>query len=372
MVAMGGKRQPPTIRRSPAAGDAHPLAPTSAPEPVAASTKECRGWPIPGLNHWELALGLVPWIMRCQQRGDLQQLDGDRLDFGDPDFWLEFMHRVAHREGWGDVFAEGGPRAAEALSVGGDLIEEIYPAWGSGSHWDGHGTFPLPYFPYWLVPALQWAMDTRDPMGGGHGYTTSIVGLVDQLVPQLGQEAAREKLLAVGEHLYGSPASVDPLSGYQGKAAPAVYHQDRGALKDSLGLCDNIFPLLTDPKEEDLLVSMDGLEGWFLEHHLFEAAADCELSREAFYRVGARVYTLERLLAIRNWGRSRATDESIIPYLQRPEGSVSPYLGEAVELDPTRFRALLDECYALRGWDRETGRPLPATLQSLGLTDLGL
>lgn len=323
-----------------------------------------------GLNHWELVFGLVPWILRCQQRGELAQLDGDRLDFDNPRFWLEFVNKIAHRQGWGDVLAEGGPRAAEALSVGSDLIGELYPAWGQSSHWDGHGSFPMPYFPYWLVPALQWAMDTRDPMGGGHGYTTNIVGLLKPLDIRPGNEPARKRLLAVGEHLYGSSACVDPLGGYQEKAAPAIFHQDRGALKDSLGLCDNIFPLLTDPKEEDLLVSVDGVEGRFLEHYLFEAAADCDISREAFYRVGTRVYAAERLLAIRNWDRSRSTDESIIPYLQHTEGSVNPCLGEKVELDPMRFRSLLDEYYALRGWDQKTARPTLATLQALEMADL--
>ena len=320
-----------------------------------------------GLNHWELTFGLVPWILRCQERGELQRIDGDRLDFTDPRFWVEFLNKVARREGWGDVFAEGGPRAAEMLSVGEDIIGEYYPAWGQASHWDGHGTFSSPYFPLWLVTALQWAMDTRDPIGGGHGYTTNVVGLIRRVSPKLSDGAVWEKLAMVGEHLYGSSASVDPRSGYEGKAAPAVFHQDRGALKDSLGICDNIFPLLTDPDEDDFLVRVDGVEGKFLEHYLFEAASDLGLSREAFYRVGRRVFTIERLLAMRNWGRSRGTDEGIISYLSHPEGSTNPYLGKRVDLEPERFRDLLDECYALRGWNCDTGHPTPEALRALAL-----
>lgn len=322
-----------------------------------------------GLNHWELLFGLVPWILRCQERGELQQIDGKRLDFSDPRFWVEFLTKIATRESWGDLLAEGGPRVADALSMGQDLIGVYYPAWGQASHWDGHGSFASPYFPYWLVTALQWAMDTRDPLGGGHGYTMNVVGLIRRIKPELDDEAIWKKLARVGEHLYGSAASVDPRSGYEGKATAALFHQDRGALKDALGICDNIFPLLTDPNEEDLVIRIDGVEGRFLEHYLFEPASGIDISQEAFCRVGTRIFTTERLLAMRNWGRSRATDETIIPYLRHPEGSVNPYLGGKVRLDTERFHALLDEYYALRGWYSPTGYPTLETLHALDLAE---
>jgi len=82
------------------------------------------------------------------------------------------------------------------------------------------------------------------------------------------------------------------------------------------------------------------------------------------------VFTLERLLGARNWGRSRRDDEAIIPYLMHPERAVSPYVGHSVALDASRFRALLDECYALRGWDRGSGLPGSDTLHALGLDGL--
>jgi len=321
-----------------------------------------------GLNHWELIMGLAPWLRRSQERGELERLDGEALRLDDPHFWAEMVHRIAYRQGWGDVLAEGGPRAAAILGVGQDALGEFYPAWGQASHWDGHGSYPAPYFPYWLVTALQWALDSRDPLGGGHDYTTNIFGLLRSFSAE--DEVSLRKFLAVGERLYGSAAAVDPRSGYEGKALPATVHQDRNALKDALGICDNIFPLLTDPHREDFLVQMDGVEGQFLEHYLFQAAADLDLTREDLYRVGTRIFTLERLLAIRNWGRSRVTDETILPYLQRPEGTISPYLGQRMVVDPQRFRALLDECYTMRGWDPHTAAPTAETLQALGLAEL--
>ena len=327
-----------------------------------------------GLNHWELAFGLVPWLLRCREAGEWPAALGEAsaFDFTSPAFWLTFITKIARREEWGDILAEGAPRAAERLGVGQEIVRELYPAWGQASHWDGHGTWNSPYFPFWLVTALQWALDTRDPLGGGHGFTTNIVGLIRRLQPAPDDEETWRKLAAVGERLYGSALAVDPRSGYEDKALPAVLHQDRNALKDAVGLCDNIFPLLTDPEEEDYLVAVDGVEGRFLEHYLFEPASDVEMTCDTFYRVGTRVFTAERLLAIRNWGRSRATDETIIPYLRHPEGGMNPYIGHKVALDVVQFRALLDACYALRGWDPITAAPTPETLRALGLEELAI
>lgn len=315
-----------------------------------------------GLNHWELVFGLVPWILRCQERGELLELDGERLELHNPVFWGRLLDNIAHRRAWGDILAEGTPRAAALLGVGQDLLARDFPAWGQAQHGIG------PYFPYSLVSALQWAMDTRDPIGGAHGYLINVLGLPGPVVP--GDDAALQRLLNLGTQLYGDPASVDPRSGHTGKASPALFHQDRGALKDSLGLCDILFPLLVDPTSEDLVLRVEGVEGRYLEHWLYDALSEVPLSREAFYCVGARVYTLERLLAIRNWGRTRATDESLIAYLQQPEEQVNPFIGERVPFDRERWDALADEYYALRGWNPATGAPTLNALRSLGLETL--
>jgi len=320
-----------------------------------------------GINHWEIIFGLVPWLLRCQARGELNTLNSERLDLRDPSVLLHLIEGIAYRRGPGAVFADGVPRAADALAVGQDLVGELYPAWGQASHWDGHGSYDSPFFPYWLVTGLQWALDTRDPLGGGHGYTTNIFRLVVRLEKQKDDPQVRQRLLTVGRRIYGTSSAADPLSAYEGKAAPAVFHQDRNALKDSLGICDNIFPMLTDDGAEDMLFSVDGIEGSSLEHYLFDPLSDQPYDRTSFYRVGTRVFALERLLAIRNWGRSRETDETIIAYLRHPETCVSPYQGATSDFDPDRFRTLLGECYALRGWDRATGMPSADSLRVLGL-----
>ena len=75
-------------------------------------------------------------------------------------------------------------------------------------------------------------------------------------------------------------------------------------------------------------------------------------------------------MQVRNWGRSRAVDEQVIPHFTRIENWVNPVLGEGVGLDLEKFAVLLDEYYTLRGWDVATGRPTAAKLRELGLADV--
>jgi aldehyde:ferredoxin oxidoreductase len=82
-------------------------------------------------------------------------------------------------------------------------------------------------------------------------------------------------------------------------------------------------------------------------------------------RAGARIYTIERLLAVRD-GISRK-DDNLPPRI----------LNEALPRGPSRgirfgrenLDRMLDEYYALRGWDRE-GRPTKAKLKELGIPKL--
>ena len=321
-----------------------------------------------GLNHWEFRFGIGPWIYMCQQRGELLELDGDRVDLNDPHFWALLMEKMAFRDGWGDIFAEGGQRIPELLGIGQDLIGQFYPAWGHASHWDGHGSFGGPAYPYWLVTGLQWAMDTRDPLGGGHGYTTNMTRMGHAF--EADDEAAWEKVRQLGELIYGSRAAADPWSGYEGKAHAALYHCDMNPLKDALGICDNIFPLLIDLKADDLLLRARGVEGRFFEHYISAPALGIDLSAEEFYRIGTRIFTLERALQIRNWGRDRTADETVIDYLAYPEVNTSPFAGEQVAVDRDRFSQLIDEYYDLRDWDRATGWPTRTSLEQLGMNDV--
>ena len=321
-----------------------------------------------GLNHWEFCFGFGPWIHTCQQRGELQELDGDRVDLNSPEFWVSMIEKTSLRQGWGDAFAEGGRRLPGLLGVGEDVIGQFYPAWGHASHWDGHGSFGGPSYPYWLVTGLQWAMDTRDPLGGGHGHTSNFARMAGAI--PMDDKDKWEKVRELSEKVYGSRSAADPWSGYEGKALAASLHCDMNPLKDALGICDNIFPMIVDLEADDLMVRAGGVEGRHFEHYFSEPALGLGLSVEEFYKVGTRIFTLERALQVRNYSRTRETDETIIPYLSYPEVNPNPFNKERMAVDPEKFRGLMDEYYDMRGWDRATGRPTREALEALNLGDV--
>ncbi len=323
-----------------------------------------------GLNHWELGIGMGPWLERCAREGVLADLDGVPIDLHSPHWWETLFRKITFREGIGDALAEGSVRAAHLLGLGTELVAQYYTAWGFAGHWDGHGDrINVIFFPYWLVTALQWAMSTRDPMSSGHGYAQNIMNWSRLKSPNRGLDW--ETLAEVGATFYGTRLAVHPASGYEAKAWPAVLHGHRSVMKDCLTLCDQVYPRIYSTKTPDHVARADnGMPGPSFEYHMFRLATGMDIREDEFEAMAERVFNLERALQVRNWGRSRAVDEQVVPHFDRIENWVNPFIGRGVGLDRERFARLMDEYYTLRGWDPASGRPTRSRLECLGLGDV--
>lgn len=322
-----------------------------------------------GINHWELCVGMVPWLRKCHREGLLRDLDGHAIDFDSPQFWDTLLHKMVYREGIGDALAEGGVRAAKILGMGEELIPEFYAAWGFAGHWDGRAECNPIVFPYWLVSALQWAVSSRDPMGNGHGYAQNIMGWSPALSPEDGLDW--ETLADVGAKVYGTRQAVHPESGYEAKAYPAVWHGHRSMVKDSVTVDDQMYPRIYSHLTADHFArAANGMEGPLFEYHMFKLATGMEISADEFDQMAERAFNVARALEIRNWDRSRDVDEQVIPYFEQIENWSNPLIGERLGLDREQFGKLLDEYYTLRGWDPKTGRPTRGKLEQLGLSDV--
>jgi aldehyde:ferredoxin oxidoreductase len=330
-----------------------------------------------GLNQFDILTGMAPWLIACQKAGLIADLNGAAMDWRSPAFWADLLHAIAYREGLGDVLAEGGWAAAHALHMGEDLAARFYPGWGHPTHWDGHNQWNHP-FPYWISAALQWMTDTRDPFSTGHG---SLHGLgaaraAWQTEDPDERAAILDRVRAFGERIYGSPAAMDPYSGYEAKARVGYEHTLRPVIKDCVPVDDQCFPLFWNPDAPDgryVLPAIEGLgdvAGPSVEYALFRAGTGTAWSEDEFWRAAERVYTLERALQVRHWGRDRAMDEMALPYFEQPEGFANPLLGVRHGLDRARFAPVLSEFYALHGWDPETGQPTAEGLQALGMGDI--
>ena len=327
-----------------------------------------------GLNQWELITSVVPWLEVCQYYGLIDEFNGHKMDWLSPDFWYRFLHAITFREGLGDAVAEGGWKASLDLRLGEEWARRYYTGWGFPGHWDGHACWhnPLPY-PFWLVSALQWLTDTRDPIPSGHGYVHA-VALYQNMYKPPAEQAENgitwDHMRAIAERIYGSPAALDPYSDYEAKASPGFYHTKRSVMKDCLPVDDFVFPMIYSPNTPDHYCRIGDIEGPSLEYHLFKAGTGAPWSEGEFEQAAERIYTLERALQVRHWARDRKMDELVLPAYEYLENWQNPMLDKRYALDPVQFKPVMDEYYALRGWGVESGWPTAEHLNDVGLAEV--
>ena len=128
-----------------------------------------------------------------------------------------------------------------------------------------------------------------------------------------------------------------------GKAELVKTTQDLAGAIDSSGIC--MFTNVMFPPEH--LAEM------------LDAACDGDWSLERMHEVGERIWNLERQFNLAA-GFSRADD-------RLPERTVTePAVGGAADGEIADIESMLEEYYALRGWDAQ-GVPLRDTLARLGL-----
>jgi len=331
------------------------------------------------LNGWEIAYGVIPWLQMCKQHGLIDAIEG--IEIPVPDRPLSYRHDTAPVSGrllerllriiayrqdeLGDALADGACYAADRLfgGRGVPLLDRIYPRHaGQTSHWNGHwGTGGNVYFPFWLVPILQWCVDTRDPASDStHSYTTHMLSYLPEHGPQRGP-LSLEQARAVCARVYGEAEAANPAYTYdrpETKAIPAIYHHDQAMLVESLILCDKEHPRVFSMESADY--SADTA----LPARLYAACTGESADEADLARAGERVFNLLRAIDIRNHGRSRAEDEWTAQCLTHPAFT------DGVCLDLERFWPMLDRYYELRGWNPANGWPTRERLAALGLGDV--
>ena len=149
----------------------------------------------------------------------------------------------------------------------------------------------------------------------------------------------------IAPEVLGVPKKMDPLT-TEGKAEMCIWFQDYFAFVDSSLVCKFVTFALTP---EDFAKAMSACTGW-------------DWDADKVLLAGERIYNLERMIQCRE-GVGRKDDTLPERFLKEP-APVGPPKGKVVPL-----KEMLDEYYKLRGWDVETGIPLPGTLRRLGLED---
>ena len=266
----------------------------------------------------------IAWAMELFQRGIIdRKITGIPLEWGDSRIVPEIVRRIAHRQGIGDVLAEG-YRAADAF--GGSSLDYL-PAVKS---------FPLEMTDERLPKsfALGMATSTRGACHMRSRPSIDVLGLPEEVLRKI----------------YGGPVS-NQLTSYEGKARMVWWHELHNAVTDSLGFCRflTVFSSPHAPQYEDF-------SKWI------RLNTGLSLTPEELRIAGERIYTLERVMLAGD-GLSREDDTLPRRYFDEPVGE-GPAMGSVI--DAKEFQNMLDEYYRLHAWSRQ-GIPTEKTLVKLGI-----
>ncbi|RLI30685.1 aldehyde ferredoxin oxidoreductase [Candidatus Bathyarchaeota archaeon] len=268
----------------------------------------------------------IAFLTECVEKGIVsrEEVDGLDLKWGNHEAFIELIHKIAKREGIGNLLAEGVKRAAEKIGRG----AEYYALHVKGmevSGQDGRTHRSI---------GLSHAVASR---GADH-----LRGLVT--VDQLGYEEiaaerwGRDKL----------PEICNPYS-EKWKALAVKTTEDVYALRDTLIVCWYTVSWPPIYWVEDFARVLPAVTG-----------EDAFGKVDELLRIGERIVNLERCFNVRE-GITRKDDRLPERFTKEPMPQ-GPGKGQTVNLD-----IMLDEYYDLRGWDKKTGIPKRETLEKLQL-----
>jgi len=254
----------------------------------------------------------IGFAMECYERRLLtpKRCDGLKLKFGNHEVFAELLRKMAHREGVGALLCDGVRVAAKKIGKGSKDF---------AIHVKG---MELP------------AYDPRGAWGMALAYSTSCRG------------GCHLKAWTLGAEVF--EAKYDRFS-TEGKAKLVVGLQNTRAAMDSTGVC--IIGSRAIGTEEMARI-MSTATGW-------------SFTAERILEAGERIYTLERLLAVRE-GITRK-DDTLPPRLLNEALPSGPSKG--VRLRKEDLDQMLNEYYKLRGWNKN-GVPTRAKLEELELKDI--
>ncbi|ASJ17168.1 aldehyde ferredoxin oxidoreductase [Thermococcus chitonophagus] len=257
--------------------------------------------------------GTLATAMELYERGLLKQEDigGDNAPpfrFGNTEVLHYWIHKIATREGFGDILAEGGYRLAEKFNG-------------------------LEYFMGVKKQELP-AYDPRGAEGHGLGYATNNRG------------GCHIKQYMISPEILGYPYKMDPHDISDEKVKMVILFQDLTALIDAAGLCVfTTFGLGADDYRD-----------------LLNAALGWDFSTEDYLKIGERIWNAERLFNLKA-GLDPLKEDTLPKRLLEEPMPEGPHKGHVV-----RLKEMLPRYYKFRGWT-EDGRIPEEKLKELELEE---
>jgi aldehyde:ferredoxin oxidoreductase len=257
---------------------------------------------------------VIGWAMECYERGILtkEDCDGLELHFGNDEAAVALVHKIAQREGIGDLLADGTKRASAKVGRG----SEHFAMQVKGLEMPGYDVRSMKTF------AAGLAVGTRGPCHNRSlAYELDVKGTVDRFKAEPG----RGKLIKEKEEF--------------------------AAIFDTLVLCKFLRNCFEDFYAEA--------------SRLYTMATGLPMTPEELKLLGERACNLKKAFNIRE-GWTKA-DDWLPPralYDPLPSGP-----GKGCVVAPEELRMMIDDYYQARGWTPDGLIP-KAKLIELGLEDI--
>jgi len=262
----------------------------------------------------------IAWAMELYEKGELtgKETGGLELNWGNGEAILALIERIACREGFGDLLADGVRKAAEKLRRGKEIAFHVKG-----------------------LEIIQ--ADPRGLKGYGLGYAVASRG-ADHLRSEPFIELSDDP--EKGLEMFGVPEATLRLA-HKGKGKLVRYFENWCAIIDSLEVCKNL-------AENMELLPFDRAA------EIAEAVTGFHFTEEGMFEIGERIVSLERAYLVLE-GIRRKDDYLPARFLKEPLPNGNSK-GAIFEIEP-----MLDEYYAERQWDLETGIPKAEKLRKIGL-----
>lgn len=314
---------------------------------------------------------MIIWLGRCYEEGILSE-EGTGLPLsriGSAEFIEALARKIALREDFGGLLAQGTIKAAAEM---GKRAQELVSASVVTRANETRDYDPRLI----LTNALFYATEPRRPAHQLHEVSHALWLWLNWVRKEPGAFLSHHDLVTMAGKFWGGEAAADYTT-YQGKALAAKKIQDRAYAKESLILCDFLWPIIWVRFAEDHAGDPT------LESQVLSAITGREIDEAALNRTGEKVFNLQRAIQLRQgWGGRQGDrlldylhDEPLPSVFFNPdclvpgrEGAIVSRMG--AKIDRADFEKLKSEYYELRGWNRETGLPTGPKLRELGLGDV--
>lgn len=272
---------------------------------------------------------IIAWAIECYENGILNKNDTDGLElkWGNGGNIIKIIEKIAHRNGIGDILAEGLYEASKII--------------GKNSYKYGMLSKKNALMEDAMRSSKAWALGIlTSNRGSGHLRGAPIPGEKQEYPFFLNNE----------EFKY---LDIFNITTYEGKAELVIWHQKYKGIVDSIGICA-LVSMWTDLNIYTVETISD-----FLYEITGEFASPSEL-----LAVGSKIHHLERAFNLLHAGLDRKDDLPPLKLINIPIEK-GKYKGEKLEIN--KWNKLLDKYYLLQGWDIKKGIPTKDILGKLGL-----